>query len=31
MAKMTESKEYIPTLYGFKIYGKKGSKYYNKK
>lgn len=23
-------KEYFPRLYGFKIYGKKGSKYYKK-
>ncbi len=24
------NKEYVPKLYGFKIYGKKGSKYYEK-
>lgn len=31
MAKMYETKDYVPKLYGFKIYGKKGSKYYKQK
>ncbi len=28
--KNSSYKEFIPKLYGFKIYGKKGSKYYEK-
>ena len=28
--KINPNKEYIPKLYGFKIYGKRGSKYYEK-
>lgn len=31
MAKMNCTKDFIPTLYGFKVYKKKGSKYYDKK
>lgn len=28
--KINPDKQYIPKLYGFKIYGKRGSKYYEK-